>query len=141
VLVNFSRALTHGTQHYYGAWLGTTEFTNPFLSLTFGCMRFDMMESLTLKVATVALILSFFFLRVLSLPWCFAIHVSDVAATMTGKDPPGSVLDDHRIFFALGTLSIVFLWALSTWWFSKMVKGVLRRSKAASAAEEKQKSK
>ena len=136
VIVNFSRALSHGTQQFYGAWLGTVEFTNPFLSLTFGSMRFGLMESLILKVGTIGMISSFFFLRVLSLPLCFYFHTSDTASRY-GKIKMGAddrYIDDDRFFWALGSFSILFLWGLSTWWFSKMVRGVIRRQKAVSAA-------
>ena len=140
VIINFSRALSHGTQHFYGAWLGTVEFTNPFLSLTFGSMRFGLMESLLLKVGTIGMISSFFFLRVLSLPLCFYVRTSDTASRY-GKikmDADDRYIDDDRFFWVLGSFSILFLWVLSTWWFSKMVSGVIRRQKARSAATTKE---
>jgi len=156
VLVNYSRALTHGKMHFYGSWLGTVEGTNPFLSLTFAMMRCGFKPtSKALEYSTMGLLISFLFIRVLSLPVCFATIALDadfvraslpvMAAAAPGSSSAAAVvgylsrlLDHDWLWFQLGCCTMVFLWALSTWWFSKMVRGVLKRGKAKNAKEENQ---
>ena len=130
-----TRALTHGRLHFYGAWLGTVEGTNPFLSLTFAIMRCGIKKGKALEFSTIGLLLSFLFIRVLSLPSCFAF--SSYAHDETGVRLPSadsSFLDNDLYFYHLGRFTILFLWVLSTWWFSKMVRGVLKRDKAKAQA-------
>jgi hypothetical protein len=144
VLVNYSRALAHGKLHFYGAWLGTVEGTNPFLCLTFAMMRCGFKPpSKALEYSTLSVLASFLLIRVLSLPVCFATIALDAdfvrwplpAAAASGS-PSVAVANIQRLFghdwvwFQLGRGTMVFLWALSTWWFSKMVRGVLKRGKA-----------
>jgi len=154
VLLNYSRALTHGKMHFYGSWLGTVEGTNPFLSLTFAMMRCGCKPpSKALEYSTMGLLFSFLCIRVLSMPVCFATIALDadfvreslpiVAAAAPGASSTAMVvgyvsrlLDHDWLWFQLGRSTMVFLWALSTWWFSKMVRGVMKRSKAKDAKED-----
>ena len=133
VLVNFSRALTFGFQHYYGAWLGTVEGTNPFLSAVFAMMRLGLQDSPWLARATAGLLVSFLFLRVVSLPLAYVSHAADRGA-VRGQPLAGgglvSLLESDDAFFRLGRGAIVFLWVLSTFWFIKMLQGVLKRARA-----------
>ena len=61
------------------SWLGLVEGTNPFLSLTFATLRLGLKDSPMLQIYTPLLILSFFLLRVVSLPMAYVVLVGDEA--------------------------------------------------------------
>lgn len=130
VLGNFARCLTRGTFHYYSAWLGTVEGTNPFLSGTFALMRLGLIDSPWLTGCTVGLLASFFVLRVINLPVCFHTLILDRPFIYDGANHD-SIFENERFFFDLGLITVIILWILSVWWFGKMVKGMLKRLKQA----------
>ena len=118
--------------HYYAAWLGTVEGTNVFLGATFGMVRLGLQDNPWVQRWFVGLLVSFFTLRIISLPMCIYSVNEALSHNMLRPFPEGGTFwDDDLLFFRIGQVSIVFLWGLSSWWFSKMVKGALRRSRAA----------
>jgi len=60
-------------------------------------------------------------------------HALDAAAVRCARlSRGGAQYDDDAFMLVMGRCTLVFLWVLSTWWFSKMVQGVLRRNAAPS---------
>ena len=109
--------LLTGKLHFYASWIGIVEGTNPCLSAVFLPKRHTV-ESKWMVFGGIGLFFGFLGLRVINLPlvlWCSMLDFESAKETK-------NILPQ----FILGQTVIVLLWVLSTFWFVKITRGVMK---------------
>jgi hypothetical protein len=115
VIYNFVLVMSTGHVQFWGAWDGTVEITNVPLSLM--TMQQQLGESVHPLIG-VTLFLFFLIFRVINLAgWLYAYYI----------DVPNSDWDNAPALLMYSILpTTIFLWVLSSIWFSKITKGLIK---------------
>ena len=110
--------------------MGVVEGTNPFLAAVFALKRIGppWVNSPWATVFGIGLWVGFLFIRVLNLPFVFAVVVKDFGTFLADDEKDSAIIP----FFAFGVVSIFFLWALSSFWFYRITLGMLKQIKKGS---------
>ena len=116
-----------GKLHFYCCWIGTVEGTNPCLSAVFVPKRLGQDPPM---VAGAMLVLGFLFLRVLSLPFVFYQSVLDYKEVTLDSSV-------STVQYMLGQFAIFAVWALSVYWFYRMVVGIMKILQKKDSKKEK----
>jgi len=119
VLANLVPVLCTNRLHFYSCWMGLVEGTNPCLSGVFFFPRINMKDSIFLTISGVMLFLGFLFLRVIPLPYIFYCVMKD-------WDTLDWSMASSAWAYCFGSVSIIFLWCLSTFWFYRIALGMFK---------------
>lgn len=125
VIANFSNILLFQYNHFYATWMGVVEGTNPFLAAVFALKRIGppWLNSPWATIFGVGLWLSFLIIRVINLPFVFAVVVKDFSTFLKDDEKDSAIVP----FFGFGVISIFFLWVLSSFWFYRITLGMLKQ--------------
>eukprot|EP00967_Tisochrysis_lutea_P091865 scaffold132205_cov33-Tisochrysis_lutea.AAC.7 len=134
VIITYGLVLHCGEMHFWAAWAGMVEATNPNLCiLQLGLLTGIGRGSLFEMANGVCLWLLFLMIRVIGIPLWLVAYVKDVqSGMMASADVDRAEVAPGRPALALAALRVLapavqlLLWAISCFWFQKLTAGMLK---------------
>jgi len=102
---------------FFYVWMGLVEGTNPCLSALYVLQRAERKDSSMMTICGVLLWLGFLLLRMVNVPLVFLGTVRDTPF----------VSDEDKIHLRFGQSSVLIIFFMSTFWFYKLTKGMLKQ--------------